>query len=575
MQSIELRPPVAVEPLNPSEIMADPGPMTQLYYDARQSPEYPQGYPDGMSLVCAEPRKPYPEIVEAYVAEKDQEGFDPRTFWDANFITPGPDEETIISPEGMDIESYTRLVRPTFMKTETRGHFDIRLPYPYPGAGGRFNFHLFPNDAYHIMKGYASTGDWEQVLDIVDNFEYQINLLGRPLNGNALFYDRFQSPYFSHSVRMLYEKFGDAALIRYLPALEREYGYHMTGKKLLPDAQPGTVHKALSVVRMPNSAILNTNEDGSSEPRLESYKEDVDLGNLVVSGLSGEIRRRRLEEFNRHTRGGAGTSYDFNSAQFKDGKNIETICTTDRVQVMHNCLMVDAEETLAIAWEAQAKQAADPDLIIQCLERSAYYQELAENRKAAIREYMWDPVNKIFRDYDFVDPDIAVNENITMVYPLYIGMANKEETFGVAKALEERYLKKGGFVTSMVESGEQWDGRRAWAPPNWAASRGVARMAHSLRNNLEITDDEFEWLIGIAEAGRSGFMHAVETAHKEYGIIPEKMDGEDPTQLIGGGEYAPVKVLNMTLETYNALKAWNPRETGGCLPIGRLALTSL
>ncbi|HSD56166.1 MAG TPA: trehalase family glycosidase, partial [Candidatus Saccharimonadales bacterium] len=415
-----------------------------------------------------------------------------------------------------------------------------------------------------------ATGEWEMALDCVDNMEWEIMHLGFVSNGNARFYTRMQTPNFSHSVRMVSEKFGEAALVRYLPALEREYQHHMAGQAELPEFVEGEAQAAKCVIRMPDGSILNRYWDEGEGPRLESYKEDVEMGALVVKGLTGAVREQRLRKFYKDVRAGAAWSWDYSSVMFEDGANFETINATDLASLQLNCLMTDSEETLAAAYSAKAK-VADPLEAVWCEEKAAQYREMAESRKAAIRKYCWDPKDKIFRDYNFVKDEQTQSESIAMVYPLYIGMTNKEETFGVAQALRDRYLKVGGFVTTLVETGEQWDGDNVWAPPNWAATRGLARMAHVLLEQ-GIEAAEVEELFELAERGRAGYMHAVETAHRLFGMLPEKMNGKNPTQLAGGGEYALVKVLNMTIETYNAMKAWSPRETGGCLPIGRLAL---
>jgi alpha,alpha-trehalase len=566
-----LRTAPTIEAVDPLTLVPQPGEMTQLYYDARWSPDNPDGYPDGMSLVCATPLKPYGEIVEDYVRQKDEPGFSPRRFWDANFKTPGPNDGLVIAPEGMDIDAYIQAVRPTFIKSgEAQGGFDFDLPFEYPGAGGRFDWHLFPHDAYHILKGWAADGRWDKIIDCIDDMEYEIMYLGYPANGNSGIYaSRFQMPYFSHAVRMLSEKFGDAALLRYLPALEREYNYHMYGVAELPETPAGVAAASRCVVRMPNGTLLNRYWDDAEGPRLESLKEDVDLGKLVVHGLTGAAREARLAKFYKDMRSAAGSGWDFSSRWFADGQNIETICTTDIVPIDLNCLLVDSAETLTAAYTAKARQAAaageDPT---PYLERSRQYGQDVQQRKEGIVTYLYDPVKKIFGDFNFVEGRLTGIESAAMAFPLYIGMTNEEQTFGVAEAIRDRFLHIGGIICTLNDTGEQWDGRNVWASPNWAAIRGLARMAHILMAQNIDTEELFV----LAEQARSAFLSGIETVFAKYGIIPEKIDGFDPTQLAGGGEYELVKLLNMTMETYRAMKAWNPREPGGCLPIGRFVV---
>ncbi len=567
---LKLRPLPSSETLNPLTLVPEPGPMAQLYYDARQSQTNPEGYPDGMSLVCATPVRPYAEIVADYIESKDAPGFSPLDFWNANFITPGPNDGAVTTPTGTPIMDFIQTMRPSFMKTHITGAFDFDLPYPWPGAGGRFDGHLFPQDAYFVMKGWAVDAEWSKIMDCIDGMAYEIMAIGSTLNGNSGIFRRRQGYYFSHSVRMLAEKLGqEEVLSHYLPALEREYQTEMDGQQdLLND--PALV-ASKGVVRMPNGSFLNRHWDDDEGPRIESYKEDVDLGELVVKGLTGATRAKRLQKFYKDMRAGAAACWDYSSRWFEDGQSILTINTTDIIPIDHNCLMVDSEETLALAYAAKARQTerAGGDAA-EYWERSQHYTLAAEERKAAIHEYGYDPILKVFRDYNFVKQRQTEVLSLAMAYPLYIGMANEEQAFGVARMLRDKFLHPGGFITTLNETGEQWDGRRVWAPPNWAAIRGIARMAHILMAQ----GVEVEELFQISEAGQANFTGGIERCYDEHGTIPEKIDGFDPSQLIGGGEYRLVWLLNMMMETYRAMKAWNPRDPGGCLPIGRLVLAA-
>ena len=569
-----LRLPIAVEAVDPLSLVPDPGEMSDLYIDARLSPENPGGYADGMSLACAIPNRPYGEIVADYQSKRHKTDFSPINFWNENFITPDFGQQTIVAPEGMDIDSYMQLVRPLLKRTSIEdGSFDFALPHAYPGAGGRFSRHLFPWDAYHTMKGYAADKEWGEIIDVVDNMEYEILKFGYMPNGNSGMYaSRFQIPYFSHSVRMLSEEFGGDALRRYLPAMEREYRYFMLGRQDMEgaDTPVGEVAASRCVVQMPDGSFLNRYWDDADGPRLESYLEDIEMGKLVVSGLSGVIRERRLQKFYKDMRAAAASGWDFSSRWFADGQNIESINTTDIVPVDLNCLILDSEETLSAAYAAEAKATFDSEEASRLWVKSTEYQQMAESRKQAIDKYTWNPEAKTFQDYNYVLRRQTDVLSPAMAYPLYIGMANAEQSFGVARALRDNLLLAGGFACTLNETGEQWDGKNVWAPPNWAATRGLARMAHVLMQQGVDTEELFQ----LSEVGRANFMTGVEKVFNMYGIIPEKINGVDPTMLAGGGEYALVKVLTMTLETYRAMKSWNPRETGGCLPIARLVSES-
>jgi len=239
--------------------------------------------------------------------------------------------------------------------------FDIWLPYPRAVAGrGRFGKHSFLWDGYQIAKGYAADNRWDLVLDVMDNTEFQINTFGYPINGSAdMYVTRAQPDYFSHEMRMLADHIGPEALVRYLPALEKSHmGYWMDGKEEM-SARPldGKVQMHRTLVRMPDGSFLNRYWDDAEGPRIESYKEDVDVGEIAVQGLTGAIREARLQKIYKDLRAGAASGWDFSSRWFKDGSQLSTINTTDIAPIDLNSLMAYNEETLAMAYEA----AADTD----------------------------------------------------------------------------------------------------------------------------------------------------------------------------------------------------------------------
>lgn len=580
-----LREPVEVEAVNPVDMAPNPGPMGELYITMRER------YPDGMSLACARPRNlTYNEIVDEYVKEKEtqKENFDPFDFWERQFETPSPEDGVIEAPEGVELNDYWNGIRPKFIRPkDENGAFDIWMPYDRSVAGaGRFGFQSFLWDGYQMTKGYAADGMWEKVLNVVDNTEYQINLTGHGDNGSAWWLaTRAQLPYFSNMVSQLADgPYGEKALVRYLPAMEKEYEkYWMDGREQLeslPD--DGAVHEYRNLVRVPlgegKFAYLNRFWDDAEGPRIESYKEDVELGERVLAseGITDEAEREtRLGKLYKDIRAAAATGWDFSSRWLADGKNMESINTTDILPIDLNSLMARTELVLARAHRAAGN-----------FDEANRYLELAQSRIEAINLLMWDKDMAIYRDYNYQEAEQTEIISSAMSYPLYVGISNIEQTFGVKDAVEEHLLFEGGIIaTTSGESDQQWDGgyidadgvahghMNVWAPPNWAYVRGLARMAHMLVD-AEVQVD-VEPLFEAAEKAKSAFMSGIERVFKKHRKVTEKHRGDDPETLSGGGEYELVKVLAMPGETYRALQEWDPRDPQGCLPIGRVALMNM
>lgn len=568
VRELPFRDPHQTAATDPLSIAPNPGPdVGTLYIHARDA------YSDGMSLALATHRRPYDEITADYLAQQGQEGFSAVEFWDTNFDTPQPDDGQLVAPPGMSLDEYTLAMREKFIHpSEENSTFDIWLPYDRSVAGaGRFSHHSFLWDGYHMAKGYAADGRWDLVLNIVDNTEYQINRFGYGLNGSAGFLaTRSQPPYFSHEVSMLADEYGDEALVRYLPAMEKEYaGYWMDGDDHLEELpNDGKVYTHRGLVRLPTGngtfAYLNRYWDDADGPRLESYKEDAELGEMVVHGLEGEVRERRLQKLYKDVRSGAASGWDFSSRWFEDKSTMATINTTDILPVDLNSLLARTEHMLA-----RANRAAGN------MDRAQEYEERLSQRVAAINKFLWNPADNTYRDYNFVRGQQTGVESAAMAYPLYVGIANAQQTFGVAHAIESKLLFPGGVVaTTTDESDQQWDGgtlegdgrKNVWAPLNWASARGLARMAYMLTASRP--DLDVQPLLELSERVRTTYMEGIQAAFDANGTVPEKLNGMDPAKIGRGGEYEPVKVLAMSSEIFRAMAQWQPYDSADCLPVG-------
>lgn len=551
--------PIGVTPVNPLDIVPKPGPMGKLLIDVREFPEFN----DGMRLACATPMggQSYQDLIAAYKSASLTKDFSPKIFWETHFDTPSPDAIAVRAEPEEPILEYIRRVREQLIIPRSQNsEFDLQLPYDRAVAGaGRFSKHEFHWDGYHMAKGFAADGRWDLVLNIVGNAEYQIFKYGYPLNGSADFFaSRPQPPYFSHMVRLLTDEFGSEALVRFLPAMEKEYrGYWMDGETDLMSHDDGKAKANRSLVRLPDGSLLNRYWDDADGPRYESYKEDVELGNMVVDGLRGAIREKRLAKLYKDLRVGASAGWDYSSRWMKDAKTLATINTTDILPVDLNSLLLYTEETLAMAYEAKAGQHPEPSPEQRAARQQADgYKMRMQNRMKAMRAYMRSnhQGSMWFNDYNHSQGRQTSVRSAATVYPMYVGMTNEEETFRLEQTIREKLLRPYGVATTMNNGlPHQWDGdERIWAPPNWAAARGLARMAHNLRAAGE-DERKVRRLFQTADSVRKAYMNGIEIAYDTFHMIPEKHHGRDARTPAKGGEYDTVRLLGMSLETYLAL----------------------
>ncbi|HKY61617.1 MAG TPA: PA0069 family radical SAM protein, partial [Gemmatimonadota bacterium] len=104
---------------------------------------------------------------------------------------------------------------------------------------------------------------------------------------------------------------------------------------------------------------------------------------------------------------------------------------------------------------------------------------------------------------------------------LYFGLATPEQGRAVAARLERDFLEPGGFVTTLVASGQQWDAPNGWPPLQWMGIQGARRYGRA----------------DLAEAARDRWLELTRRTYRATGRMMEKYDVVDLGRPAGGGEY--------------------------------------
>jgi alpha,alpha-trehalase len=298
-------------------------------------------------------------------------------------------------------------------------------------------------------------------------------------------------------IRVLAEGKGDAIFKKYLPFLQKEYDFWMDGEKQLSDEKPAINH----VVKLKDGSVLNRYWDKSDQPRPESYKEDVAL----VKDLD-----RPAGEVYRHIRSAAESGWDFSSRWFGDGQYMASIQTTDIIPVDLNALLYHLELTLSKAYEINADSV-----------QSALYSQKAETRKSALNQYCWDEKEGFYLDYNFVARDFTKIPSLAAMYPLYFNMVEQSQADSAASKIERDFLKDGGVLTTLVETGQQWDAPNGWAPLQWITIKGLRNYGHN----------------ELAEQIKRRWVDLNVKVYKNTGKMVEKYNVVDINLEAGGGEY--------------------------------------
>ncbi|GAB3173852.1 alpha,alpha-trehalase TreF [Telluribacter humicola] len=395
-------------------------------------------------------------IIERYFHLMHRPDFDLERFVRDNFQVPKeikkeyrPDPQQTIDDHIEELwEILTR--QP---KDQERGGSLLVLPRQYVVPGGRFR-EIYYWDSYFTMLGLKDAGRVDLLCDMVDNFAYLIDRFGHVPNGNRNYYlSRSQPPYFALMVKLLSDIEGKEILIHYLPRLQREYDYWMSGSDR--KGTPYTGHRR--VVFLSDGLCLNRYWDDKATPRPEAYIEDIELAELAHHQFHANE-----SDLYRHIRAAAESGWDFSSRWLRDKNNFASIHTTDIVPVDLNCLMYNLESQLAEAYEYKGQH-----------EMHIRYKHKAQLRAKAIQKYFWDPARNFFMDYDFRARNFTDSFTLAATYPLFFRLATNRQAHYVDTYLRFNFLRSGGLLTTLSKSGQQWDSPNGWAPLQYTAYKGL------------------------------------------------------------------------------------------------------
>src|SRR6266542_971671 len=461
-------------------------------------------FPDSKTFVDARPRRPPAEIVAAYAAARGAAGFSLRAFVDREFELPraaGADFETDTS---QTMEQHIRALWPVLTRppdtADARSSL-IPLPEPYVVPGGRFR-EVYYWDSYFTMLGLIASGRTDLVRSMLDNFAYLVRTVGHIPNGNRTYYlGRSQPPFFAAMVGLYASATDTTQALRYLEALEAEHAFWMDGADRVA---PGDAYRR--VVRLRDGSLLNRYWDDEPGPRPESYRPDYQLAQTLPE--------ERRAGFYRNVRATAESGLDFSTRWMRDPGDLRTLETTDLVPVDLNSLLYHAERTIA-ALRAFRGRAGDGDV-------AKRFTALAAERRRALVAAAYATAGGFFYDVRWRTGErVTDRPTLAAAAPLYFGLATPEQGRAVAARLEREFLKPGGFVTTLIASGQQWDAPNGWPPLEWLTIEGVRRYGRA----------------DLAAVAAGRWLALNRRTYRATGRMTEKYDVVDLSRRAGGGEY--------------------------------------
>ncbi len=479
-------------------------------------------FKDSKSFADAVPQRDPAGIMQDYSHQKDQEGFDLKAFVEECFELPPtiniePDEIDHIPPIVEHIEwLWSRLSRP--VKAQHLGGSLIKLPEPYVVPGGRFR-EIYYWDSYFTMLGLRESGRIDLIESMLQNFVYLIDHFGHVPTGNRTYYlSRSQPPFFSLMVRLYSEIKGKEVLVRYLPQLQQEYDYWMEGSGRLDESCPD--HRR--AVRLPDGNILNRYWDDRPLPRPEAYWEDVELAKEAKQKYGHEH-----ESVYRCLRAAAESGWDFSSRWMADGKTFATIQTTNILPVDLNCLMYHLEDTLAQGYQLSGQ-----------IDSCHCYEQKARNRHAAIQAYFWNSHQQFYMDYNFREQKNTTIYSLAGLFPLFFKLADRRQARFVHTHIRLKFLRSGGVLTTLIDSGQQWDLPNGWAPLQWITFKGLRNYHFNCS----------------ARRLRDNWLHLIEKQYRAKGKMLEKYNVVNTNLVACDGEYELQEGFGWTNGVYLVMK---------------------
>ncbi|CDY50439.1 BnaC07g38690D [Brassica napus] len=390
-------------------------------------------------------------------------------------------------------------------------HTLLPLPEPVIIPGSRFK-EVYYWDSYWVIKGLMTSKMFTTAKGIVTNLMSLVETYGYALNGARAYYtNRSQPPLLSSMVYEIYNATQDEELVRKaIPVLLKEYEFWNSGK-----------HKVVIRNASGNDHMLSRYYAMWNMPRPESYVFDQES----ASAFSNTVEKQR---FLRDIATAAETGCDFSTRWMRDPPNFATMATTSVVPVDLNVFLLKMELDIAFMMDICGDKNG-----------SERFVKASEAREKAFETVFWNEKAGQWLDYwlssDGDEPETwkAENQNTNVFAsnfaPIWISSFNSDENLvkKVVKALKNSGLiAPAGILTSLKNSGQQWDYPNGWAPQQEIIVTGLARSG--VKEAKEIAEEiARRWI-------RSSY-----SVYNTSGSIHEKLNVAEFGEYGGGGEYKP------------------------------------
>lgn len=320
------------------------------------------------------------------------------------------------------INTWEKTIRTNYEDNDTL----IGLPKPYtvPCVEDRFQ-EMYYWDTYFANLGLLRSDMTEQAKNNAENMAFLINKYGFVPNGSRTWYlSRSQPPFFSKTVKDVFEVTGDKEwLSQMYAALKKEYDFFRK-ERMLP------------------CGLFRYHGKPIDKQEIETVARDVARRiNLEYDDIKHEPEKYIYIGYAFYESGWDCTS------RFDIVKNTE-FSWIDLDSLIYG-MLADLAYFASVLQNGEEKR----------------WQEEADALKKLICEKCYDKDKGMFCDYDFVNDKKSDFLSVACFYPLYVGLASKEQAEETIKKLP---LLEQEYGVACCEPREdlhylQWDYPNGWA----------------------------------------------------------------------------------------------------------------
>jgi alpha,alpha-trehalase len=395
----------------------------------------------------------------------------------------------------------------------------LYLPNKYVVPGGRFN-EMYGWDTYFIVRGLVEDKRLDLARGIIENFFFEIEYYGTVLNANRTYFlTRSQPPFLTSMILSVYEAErtagkNDRELL--------EQGYKWASKDYeMWNREP----------HLAGDTGLSRYFDFGNGPAPESLKDETDAYRRVAGYFLLHAQGRNyITEVGEPPAAQSAEDHRKAASAYLGARYSVQVCNAQRTMAKADCdpprdifLTADyykgdramRESGFDISFRFGPYGAATHHYAPVCLNSLLYKTEKdleqisgilghrgdaqhwasrARQRAERVQKLLWDAQKGMYFDYNLDTSSRSNYDYITTFYPLWAGIATKEQ----AERLREKlriFEHPGGLAMSDKDPGVQWDLPYGWAPTQMIAIEGLRKYGF----NQDADRTSYEFLSNIAE----------------------------------------------------------------------------